>query len=91
MTSTMPAPILKADRLYLTPAGEFVHGEARCAGMTAVYTGQTIDGGPASPITADDVAEWAGYDMGPLTCTCGALTATSVLGADGLPLTKAAK
>ena len=69
----MSAP-LEVDRIY-SAFDRFVCGRVQCAGMTAVHTGTTTDGFPLRPITADDVHEWARYDLGPLTCECGAVLA----------------
>lgn len=43
--------------------------------MSALYAGMTISGHPLRPVTAAKVAEWQTYDLGPLTCECGRLTA----------------
>lgn len=52
----------------------FVCGTTGCAGSTAVHTGRTIGGFRVRKVTARDVAEWATYDLGPLTCQCGRVT-----------------
>lgn len=70
--ATQPAPVLKPGRVYLAH-DRFVC--TKCAGQTALYTGRTIGGARVTPVTAADIAEWATYDMGPLACECGAVTA----------------
>lgn len=67
-------PKLKPGIIYLT-FDRFVCASIRCAGSTAVYTGRTTDGYRLTKVTADDIREWATYDMGPLHCECGTLTA----------------
>lgn len=76
MTSTI-TPVLKPGTIYYDAAlGEFLCD--RDAGTTALYTGKTIGGQKLRPIDARDVAEWATYGMGPITCTCGAQQAGPV-------------
>ena len=62
-----PTPVLSADKIY-EAYDSFVCKE--CAGMTAEYTGVTIGGYRLTAVTAADVVEWAGYNLGPLTCSC---------------------
>lgn len=73
-TATLPKPVLKPGRVYLAH-DRFVCATSRCAGMTALYTGRTADGARVRMVDAQDVDEWAEYDMGPLTCECGAQVA----------------
>ncbi len=63
----LPTPVLSADKIY-EAYDSFVCKE--CAGMTAEYTGVTIGGYRLTAVTASDVVEWAGYNLGPLTCSC---------------------
>ncbi len=66
-------PVLKPDKIYRS----YDRFEcSKCTGMTALYTGVDINGFRLKPVRAQDVTEWAGYDLGPLTCECGRLTAT---------------
>lgn len=51
----------------------FVCASVRCAGSTAVATGYDIDGHKLRAVDAADLAEWATYELGALTCECGAL------------------
>lgn len=67
-----PTPVLSTDKLYVAH-DQYVCNE--CAGMTAEYTGVTIGGYRLTTVTADVVVEWAGYDLGPLTCECRRLEA----------------
>ncbi len=69
---TQQEPVLKAGRLYLAYDRVVC---ARCAGMTALYTGVTIGGAVVEPVRGTDVAEWATYDLGPLRCEGGHLEA----------------
>ena len=87
--TTTTSPVLNPETIYLC-GQEFVCGTTRCAGSTAVFTGSGLHGEPISPVTAADVAEWASYDLGPLVCTCGALTATGLDDSRGRAITKRA-
>lgn len=69
-------PAVLEDGKVYAAGDRFVCATGRCAGMTALVTGETIDGDRVREVTAADVAEWATYDLGPLKCECGAVTAT---------------
>jgi hypothetical protein len=84
--TTMSAA-LRNDRVYLAH-DRFVCGTVRCAGASALFSGETTGGAPVTPVTVDDVREWASYDLGEAICQCGRLTATTLLGSDGFPITK---
>jgi hypothetical protein len=68
----MTVPVLLQDQIYIAH-DRYVCGTVACAGMTALYTGVTIGGAVLSPVTDEEAAEWATYDLGPLTCECGRL------------------
>ena len=72
MTTADLSPVLRPGRVYL--AGDrFVCCAMRCAGQTALYTGETYDGIPLRPVRGADVIELASIRPGtPLTCECGA-------------------
>jgi hypothetical protein len=78
-TTTLPKPKLREDVLYLI-GDRFACASVQCAGYTALYTGRGINGEKSSPVTVADVAEWDGYDMGPLTCEGGHKAAVLVDG-----------
>ena len=66
--------VLNENTVYV--AGDrFVCASIRCAGSTAVASGRDIDGHKLRPVTERDVREWASYDLGPLSCECGQVTA----------------
>ena len=72
MTSK-PPPVLHRGRIYVTP-DRLVCAKMRCAGQTALYTGQTTDAAMLRPIRGSDVIEYASARPGrPVTCECGAL------------------
>jgi hypothetical protein len=53
----------------------FVCSFVACAGNTALATGYSIDGHKLRKVDAQDLAEWATYDLGALKCECGRVTA----------------
>lgn len=61
---------------------------ARCAGSTALHTGHDLSGQPVTRATVADVAEWATYDLGALSCECRQVTLTAIAGPDGHPLAR---
>lgn len=81
--TTMTGTKLNPDTIYISENGEFVCGTPRCAGSTALATGVSIGGTRLSAVTPEDTREWASYDMGPLRCTCGRLTATALADSHG--------
>lgn len=66
--------ILKPDTVYVAH-DRFVCASTSCAGVTAAMSGETIGGAKLRPVDAQDVAEWASYDLGPLQCECGKVIA----------------
>jgi hypothetical protein len=65
---------LKDGTIYV--AGDrFVCSHTGCAGATARATGRDIDGHRLRPVDARDIREWESYDLGPLACECGRVTA----------------
>jgi hypothetical protein len=46
-----------------------------CAGYAAAMTGRDIDGHKLREVDEQDRVEWKSYDLGPLTCECGSVTA----------------
>jgi hypothetical protein len=76
---------LKDGAVYLAH-DRYVCAETRCAGMTAAFTGETINGARLERMTTADVAEWATYDLGPLVCECGNVTLSPLAGSDGWPM-----
>lgn len=80
-----PAP--QADAVYIAD-DRTVCAYSSCAGA-ARYTGRTIGGARLLSVSTADVAEWATYDFGPLTCDCGAITLTDIAGDDGWPVAHA--
>lgn len=72
MTRDDPRPVLAADRLYVTPDA-LVCGRARCAGLTALYTGRTLgDDAVVRPFTPGDADTYRRRRMAVL-CRCGTL------------------
>jgi hypothetical protein len=78
-------PVLQADAVYIAH-DRTVCANSSCAGATARYTGRTIGDATLLRVTTADVAEWAAYDLGPLTCECGAITLTDIAGDDDWPI-----
>lgn len=72
--ATTETHVLREGVVYLA-FDRFVCASVRCAGMTALATGTTIGGARVTPVTEADKREWATYDLGPLTCECGSVTA----------------
>jgi hypothetical protein len=66
--------ILKPETVYVAH-DRFVCASLQCAGVTAAMTGVTTGGAKLREVDAADVVEWQGYEMGALTCECGAVTA----------------
>lgn len=64
-----------AEQAVYVAGDRFVCASTRCAGVTAVTTGRDIDGHKLRKVNAQDVAEWATYDLGALRCECGSVTA----------------
>lgn len=76
----LPEPVLDAGTVYAT-FDRFVHGETRCAGMTAVFTGTDLNGHRVRKVTAADVREWAKAGLGDeVRCECLAMAAVIVNG-----------
>lgn len=73
MGTAMGGTVLKADTIYVA-FDRFVCASVRCAGSTAVASGRNIDGHRLREVDGRDVAEWSAYDLGPLSCECGAVT-----------------
>ena len=74
-----PTPVLDPQTLY-EAWDRFVCASPSCAGSSVLFTGVTIGGHTVTPVTTTDVKEWLGYELGPLTCDCGRLTATLTTG-----------
>lgn len=72
---TTRKPTLKPDHIYVE-RDRFVCAEISCAGISGVMTGTSHEGHRLSLVRASDITEWATYDLGPLRCECGRLTAT---------------
>lgn len=71
---TMVQSVLKPGTVYAAH-DRFVCASTGCAGCTAAASGVDIGGARLRELDAQDIAEWASYDLGPLTCECGAVTA----------------
>lgn len=80
MTLPTPTPVLAAGTLYLAH-DQIVCDRTVCAGGTALYTGRTRHGAPVRELKPADLAREiesfiaTGIEE-PLTCECGALSAT---------------
>lgn len=70
MPATGFTNVLRDDALYVA-FDRFVCSSLSCAGSTACATGYDIDGHKLREVDARDLAEWASYEMGCLTCECG--------------------
>ncbi len=68
--------VLRDDVIY-NAWDRFVCSQPSCAGMTALLTGESIDGHKLQPVTQADMDEWNSYEDldGPLQCECGRLAA----------------
>jgi hypothetical protein len=72
-SSEKPTPVLMPGTVYVAH-DRFVCDNVSCAGMTALFTGQTIGGAPVNRVTLADVRDWYGYDggsLGAFSCECG--------------------
>lgn len=81
-TAAGSVPVLQADAVYIAH-DRTVYANSSCAGATALYTGRTIGGARLLRVSTADVSEWGTYNLGPLTCDCGAITLTDIAGGDG--------
>lgn len=72
-TPALPEPVLADDVLY-DMYDRTVCGRVGCAGMSARYSGVSIDGYRLTPITEADVVEWWAEFKEPLRCECRAIT-----------------
>jgi hypothetical protein len=75
-TETTHSASLRYATIYVA-FDRFVCASPRCAGSTALATGHDIDGHELRPVDEADLREWAGYDLGPLKCECGRLSASA--------------
>ena len=72
--TTAPIPVLKPDTIYTADNGMLIC--LKCAGMTAKYTGRTLDGSDVirlSP-TGETALEWHVEFGTPLACDAGCTT-----------------
>ena len=74
--------------VYFGDNGRAMCSEIRCAGVTAATSGRDLSGQRVVRATTDDVTEWGTYDLGALSCECGAVTLSPVAGSDGFPLAR---
>ena len=80
-------PLLREGALYWSDNGRVIC--AKCAGMSALYTGRDISGQRVERITVDDVLAWP-EDLGTLHCESNCTALAAVAGPDGWPTAKAA-
>lgn len=81
-----PAPrkVLTEGALYFADNGRIIC--ARCAGVSALYTGRDISGQRVSRVTVEDAKEWQDGTGQPIACESGCLRLSMISGSDGWPL-----
>lgn len=79
-----PAKALRDDALYFADNGAIIC--ARCAGISALYTGHDISGQKVARLTVEDAQEWQRQIKRPVSCESGCLSLSMIAGADGWPL-----
>ena len=80
-----PRPVLADGALYWSDNGRVVC--AKCAGMSALYTGRDISGQKVARITVEDVRAWP-EDLGTLHCESNCTALSPIAGPDGWPIAK---
>ena len=80
-------PLLREGALYWADNGRVIC--AKCAGMSALYTGRDISGQKVERITVEDVRAWP-EDLGTLHCEGNCTALSPIVGPDGWPMAKTA-
>ena len=80
-------PLLREGALYWSDNGRVIC--AKCAGMSALYTGRDISGQKVERITVEDVRAWP-EDLGTLHCEGNCTALSPIVGPDGWPMAKTA-